>query len=241
MRVLVTRPQPGAARTAARLQVKGHDPVLLPLSRIVAIPGRASDPVERSAGAFAVTSAAALKHWNPSGQDRHRLPLYTVGGRTASQALAAGFTDVRKGPGTGRDLARMIVADESAGRLELSDVHPLVYIAGRVRKSTFESELAACKVPFSSIEVYNTEKISYSADFLNDRLKDMPVDGVLLYSANAASMFFELAHPILSSNELKNIEFFCISETVAAIVRETAAARCHVAKDPDEHLLLSLL
>ena len=35
-RVLVTRPEPGASRTAARLEADGFAPIVLPLTEIIA-------------------------------------------------------------------------------------------------------------------------------------------------------------------------------------------------------------
>ncbi|TIX52492.1 MAG: uroporphyrinogen-III synthase, partial [Mesorhizobium sp.] len=38
VRVLVTRPEPGASRTAQRLLDQGFQPILLPLTETVALP-----------------------------------------------------------------------------------------------------------------------------------------------------------------------------------------------------------
>ena len=61
MRVLVTRPEPGASRTAVKLRAMGFEPVLLPLSETkpLAIP---RDPIPESAVAVAITSANAIRH-----------------------------------------------------------------------------------------------------------------------------------------------------------------------------------
>src|SRR5688572_14398609 len=63
-KVLVTRPQPGAARTARRLAELGHRPVELPLTRTVALPVEAAS-FDRPVDAVAVTSANALRHAPP--------------------------------------------------------------------------------------------------------------------------------------------------------------------------------
>ncbi|RVD11473.1 uroporphyrinogen-III synthase, partial [Mesorhizobium sp. M7A.F.Ca.ET.027.02.1.1] len=41
LRVLVTRPEPGASRTAHRLEEAGFQPVLLPLTETKALPAAA--------------------------------------------------------------------------------------------------------------------------------------------------------------------------------------------------------
>ena len=61
MRILVTRPQPGASRTMRRLQELGFEPLLLPLTETVGLPvdaGAAGD----NAVAVAITSANAVRH-----------------------------------------------------------------------------------------------------------------------------------------------------------------------------------
>ena len=71
LRVLVTRPQPGADRTAARLQEAGFEPIVLPLSEIVAVAPAlpASLP-----GAVAISSANAVRlltEWGIDGLQGH--------------------------------------------------------------------------------------------------------------------------------------------------------------------------
>ncbi|RWD19075.1 MAG: uroporphyrinogen-III synthase, partial [Mesorhizobium sp.] len=43
LRVLVTRPEPGASRTAQRLEEMGFQPILLPLTETVALPAKATE------------------------------------------------------------------------------------------------------------------------------------------------------------------------------------------------------
>lgn len=57
-RVLVTRPEPAAAQTAAKLRAAGYEPVLLPLSRTVALSFTVPDEVF---DALTITSANAFR------------------------------------------------------------------------------------------------------------------------------------------------------------------------------------
>ncbi len=61
-RVLVTRPEPAAAQTAAKLRAAGYEPVLLPLSRTVALSFTVPDEVF---DALTITSANAFRHIAP--------------------------------------------------------------------------------------------------------------------------------------------------------------------------------
>jgi uroporphyrinogen-III synthase len=101
MRVLVVRPQPGAAATAARVTALGHAPLLHPLL--------ATEPADWTLpatppDAVILTSAAAVRLAGPQAQSLLHLPALCVGTATAAAARAAGWTDVQAqdqmGPGT---------------------------------------------------------------------------------------------------------------------------------------------
>ncbi|HEY0203862.1 MAG TPA: uroporphyrinogen-III synthase [Acetobacteraceae bacterium] len=98
--VLVTRPEPGASETAARIRALGLTPVLAPMLHIAVLPVRLG-PVVR---AVLVTSGNALP---PLPAGLHGLPLLAVGDATAARARAAGFTNVCSGDGDAVALAAL--------------------------------------------------------------------------------------------------------------------------------------
>jgi len=243
MRVLVTRPEPGATHTAGLLRARGHEPVLLPLTRTVAI--TASAPALRGGrpAAYVVTSAAALRHWAALGfaPEQLRTPLYAVGVATGEAARSAGFADVRIGAGDGEALAARLIADAAGGRIALSGDALLLYVAGRVRRSRFGDLLQSAKMPFNTVEIYDTEEISYSTDFLSRCFSmDRPV-AVLLYSRNAASILFDKLLSGIDDKPLQNNVFLCMSDYVSAAVPHRFADRVFVAAAPNETDLLKLL
>ncbi|MEI6484817.1 MAG: uroporphyrinogen-III synthase [Sphingomonadales bacterium] len=97
MRIAVVRPQPGADATAARLAALGHVPLVHPLlatrARAWALPDAPHD-------AIILSSAAAVRHAGPGADAVKALPAHAVGAATAAAARAAGWADVRTGPGT---------------------------------------------------------------------------------------------------------------------------------------------
>lgn len=97
MRVLIVRPQPGAAATAARVRALGHDSILQPLlaTEAAAWTAPATPP-----DAVILTSAAAVRHAGSAAQPLKSLPTLCVGAATAAAALAAGWTRAQAGPGT---------------------------------------------------------------------------------------------------------------------------------------------
>ncbi|MBW8638501.1 uroporphyrinogen-III synthase [Hoeflea sp. WL0058] len=243
MRVLITRPEPGAARTADRLRSLGHEPVMLPLTRTV---GRRDGLLRldaQEAGAFAATSGAAIRHWREVGIAPGRLQttFYAVGTATGKVAMQAGFSAVRRGSADAAALASTIVADYRSGRLPVTQSKPLVYLAGSTRKNTFEADLAAASVPFRTIEIYEIEIISHSTDYLQNVFVDDPVDAVLFYSTVAASCFFDVAAGAKFDKALNNINYICMGSSILAAIPEAFIAQSAVAEQPDEPSLFQLL
>ncbi len=99
--VLVTRPEPGASHTAARLAATGYRPVQAPF--LVVRPCRASLPPPARLQAVVVASGNAVHL--PAAY--HGLPLLAVGDSTAARARAAGFRQVASAGGTAEDLAAL--------------------------------------------------------------------------------------------------------------------------------------
>lgn len=101
--VLITRPAPGAAETAALVAAMGFAPVLAPMLTIHALPVA---PLPEQIDAIVLTSRNALPGLPPA---LHAIPLFAVGAATAAAARTAGFADVRSAEGDGaalRDLVR---------------------------------------------------------------------------------------------------------------------------------------
>ncbi|MGB3834338.1 MAG: uroporphyrinogen-III synthase, partial [Mesorhizobium sp.] len=185
LRVLVTRPEPGAARTAKALEAMGHRPILLPLSETRPLPVDAGALPARI-DAVAATSANALR-LAPSALVARlaALACHAVGAKTAEAARAAGFAHVEEGPGDAEALAARI-GPGLAGK-------SLAYLCGRVRLSRFEERLAATGVRVAAVETYDTVEIEPSSESVTARLGGAGVGAVLIYSAKAAQAAGRLA------------------------------------------------
>lgn len=231
-RVLVTRPEPGATRTARRLEALGFEPVLLPLSETRALPV-ARDSVPADATAIAVTSANALRH-APSGliERLRRLPCHAVGARTAESARKAGFFSVNEGPGDAAALADMI-------SIELGET-TLAYLCGRVRMPDFERRLGGNGTRVVPIETYDTIALSPDPSFVRQQLGGQPIDAVLIYSARSAAAFGALMQRHAEADLLmRGATCFCLSGRIAAALVD--GLRVEVALNPNEDALLDLL
>lgn len=113
-RVLILRPEPGAAETAARARAIGLEPVVAPLFHVCALEWQPPDP--RRYDAIFFTSANAPRLGGRVLETFAGMRAYAVGEATAAAAAAAGFGDVRTGPGDGA-AALALAASEGATRV----------------------------------------------------------------------------------------------------------------------------
>ena len=104
-RIWITRAEPGASRTAARLTALGLHPVVTPLLEIRPIPVAAPDLSEVAAIAFTSRNGVAAFAALSARRDR---PVFAVGEATAAAAREAGFVEVRSAAGDLDALARLI-------------------------------------------------------------------------------------------------------------------------------------
>ena len=125
----MTRPEPGASATAARLREAGWQPVVAPF--LTVRPVRVSLP--RADGLQAVVAASGNALALPNGL--HPLPLLAVGNATAARARKAGFTIVHSADGDAQALAAL------AGRLLDPARGPVLLAAGRGQGTTLARAL----------------------------------------------------------------------------------------------------
>lgn len=231
-RVLVTRPDPGATRTARRLEALCFEPVLLPLCETRALPV-ARDSVPADAVAVAVTSANALRH-APSGliERLAGLPCHAVGARTAAHARKIGFYSVREGPGDAAGLADQIAREVGSATL--------AYLCGKVRMPDFERRLELTGTRVVAVETYDTVALAPDEAIVRQQLGGQPVDAVLIYSAMAAAALGELmAMQPEAERLMRSARCLCLSERIESALGGSLCAE--VASAPTEDALFDLL
>lgn len=103
----MTRAEPGAGRTAGRLEALGFEAVVQPVLAIRDLPQPAPDLAAYCALAF--TSPNGVEAFARLSPDRS-LPVFAVGDATAGAARAAGFARAISADGAAADLARLIQA-----------------------------------------------------------------------------------------------------------------------------------
>lgn len=232
-RVLVTRPQPGADATAARLTATGFEPVLLPLTAIrpLATP---SLPTPDGIDALVFTSANGVRH-APSDllASLGAVAVFTVGDETAAAARAAGFGDVRSADGDAASLAALIATTLPRGSRPL-------HLAGRERTAGFAERLAQSGIDLAVAEVYRAEPLGYSDVELEKALGGAALFAALVHSPRGGRLLAELARRPMVHEALAGARILCISANAAAPLTGLSA-KLAVSGAPREDALLALL
>lgn len=233
LRLLVTRPEPDAQRTAAALRVRGHDVLVMPMLRVERI------DAEFGAGPWAaalMTSANAVR-----AIAGHRefgalraLPTLVVGERTRAAAEAAGFTDVASANADAQGLARMVVARFSPSQI------PLLYLAGEQRTTGLEAALRSHSFNVHTVAVYRTVAATEFSPTIKDALASGEIDGVLHFSRRSAEAFVAAAAAAGVLGNVLTTRHYCLSAQVATALAKKADG-LEVAAHPSEAALLALV
>jgi uroporphyrinogen-III synthase len=231
MRLLVTRPEPEATRTAERLRALGHEPVIAPMLTTIFLDPKlpAIDPaailLTSLNGVRAMTRLSLPESW-------FALPVLAVGDRTAEAARAAGFRDVRSADGDGEALATLVIAtlDPEAG--------PLLYPAAVDRAGDWPDRLAEARFEIALAEAYRMDPVARLPDSVVAALRAQEIDGILVYSPRTARTLSRLLADVRPPLPLDGLAVYALSPNVAAAVDFGAV---HAADAPTEDALLALL
>lgn len=232
MRLIVTRAEPEAGETAARLIALGHEALIVPLTRIIFSEPPAS-PMRPDA--IAVTSrngVRALARWRQA-RDWAEVTLFAVGAATAEEARRAGFTDVRKADGDAAALGRLMIG-------ELNPGSSVLYAAARDRRSDLEAVLRTAGLTVDLVEAYRAETVAALPAPAAEAIRSGRIDGVLFHSRRAAAAFLRLAGPAGITGQVSRLTFYVLSSRVAEPLA-TSGGRVVVAARPDDESLMALI
>lgn len=225
--VLITRPEPGAAETAAKVAALGLRPVLAPALELAPRPG----PLP-AAQAIVVTSPAAPRSLPPC---MHHLPLFATGPASADAARAAGFARVEGAEGEAASLAALVARrlDPAAGPLLLAigagygqDLAAALRASGfRVRRRVVYAAQEAAELPAEATAALEAGSIGWAL-FFSPR------------SARAAMVLVEKAG---LRRAAETISALSLSPRIASILSAWRWARVAIADAPHQDRLLALL
>jgi uroporphyrinogen-III synthase len=233
LRILLTRPEPDAERTAARLARLGHHVLIDSLLTIepVAIDKLPAGPF----AAVAATSANALR--NAGGRGRfdslRSVPLYAVGGHTGEAAREAGFASVVVAEGDAAALARLL-----SERIKPSS--RVLHLAGEERAQDLKALLAPAGIAVETVVLYRMRPADNLSVATVAALASAKLDAVLHYSPRSAASFIALAQKQNLIGAMRNLRHLCLSEAVAAPLT-AIGVKVEIAARPEETALIDLL
>jgi len=237
MRVVVTRPQPQGERTAAVLAERGHDVWEVPLMTVEPV---AAD-LSGDWSAVIVTSANApgAIAGNPARGALLSLPLYAVGRRSAEAAREAGFADVTSADGDAGDLVQLVCERHAGAKVPFKA--PLLYLAGENRAADLVGDLAAHGIVAEMRVVYRAVTSPFPDELVAALEAGGDVQAVLHFSRRSAENYVAGARNAGVGEQAMDVRHYCLSEQVAAPLREAGAGRVVVAPRPEEAALIELV
>jgi uroporphyrinogen-III synthase len=233
MRILVTRSQPRAADTAAALRARGHEPIIAPLFTMERLAD--VDPKTGPWDAILLTSANGLWGIVSFAHDKrwHGIPVFAVGDVSAKAARGMGFGDVTAAGGSVNDLAELVAA-------RLQPPARLLYLAGEERAGDLAGALRSKNFEVDLVVVYRLVTAQHLPEPATAALNG-ELDAILHFSPASAGNFLKAArNSNLLDAALNKPVHLCLSEQVAAPLRDAGAAHIQVAARPTQDALLEL-
>jgi uroporphyrinogen-III synthase len=235
VRLLVTRPEPEAERTAAALARAGHEVLRAPMLRVEPVA-----PVDLGRGpwaAVALTSANAARvlAQHPRKIEVVSLPAFAVGRHTAEAARAVGFARVESADGNFEDLVRLL----AQRRADIAG--PLLYPAGEDRAGDLAAALAGWGLQVALVVVYRTVPVEKFPEEVNVALRTGAVEGVLHFSRRSAAAFLAAAEVAGLVENVTGMRHYCLSAQVAEPLSARGLTHLRIAARPQESALLDLL
>jgi uroporphyrinogen-III synthase len=226
MRIIVTRPEEDAGPLAERLKSMGHEPLLLPLMKIVPRPAVALPT--KAYQFICLTSANGARSLRSiAGQED--TPLIAIGAQSLLAATKAGFTNTSAQGGDVEGLANFVIANfyPQSG--------PVLYLSGSTISGDLESELKQAGFLVDRLITYDAVPTGLEAHISQIEF----ADAVLLYSPRAAKIWCEEMKVLKLEKSVSIKKHYCLSDNVAAALPQSWPKR--IAREPIESALLDLL
>jgi len=226
--ILVTRPEPGASRTATLLCASGLCPVVAPFLLTTLLKVRL--PAEPPQAILAASGNAA----ETLPKELHALPLLAVGDATARRAREAGFADVRSADGDAADLAQLATAhlNPAAGSVMLA--------TGRGQGATLARDLRQRGFRVHRRAVYAAYPVVRFPPAALDALESRRLRAALFFSAETARAFVRLI-PRTSRVLLAGVDALAIGSAAADVLRPLPWRAVRVALRPTQDGVLALI
>src|ERR1700722_577186 len=233
MRLLVTRPEPDAERTAEALPARGHEGLVSPLLRIEPVPDAVIGPGPFAALLVTSANVAPAIAAHARFAQLRSLPVFAVGDRSAEALRAAGFAGVTSAHGGVDDLAALATSCIRPGG-------SLLYLAGADRSGDLAGVLSGRGFAVSTVVIYRAAPVTALSPIAAAAIE--VIDGVLHFSRRSAEMYLTAARAGgVYDDAINPMIHFCMSAQVAEPLIRAGATDVRVAQEPSESTLLSLI
>lgn len=232
IKLLVTRPEPDAGRTALALEALGIVPILAPL--LVATPWDTPLPNPDAYSAIALTSPNGARFFlacNPDVAMREK-PVFAVGAATAEIVRNAGFVQIRAAEETLTSLANLIAKTHNGGTI--------LHAGGRDLSGDLGAALAPHAIPVLAITLYAMEQAKALPPALHEAILNGEIAGGLFFSRRTAEAFVRLFTKDDAEPLKHDFACLCISDNCAAPLKENNFLDVRVALHPDHESMMAL-
>lgn len=231
MRLIITRPVERALPLAERLLELGIESILAPMLKIEPVPFKI--PAEPLQGVIFTSvqgvEAAAKK------PELHIFPVYAVGTKTASAASTAGFQTVYNADGDVDALFKLILSSCNTGK------GPLIHLSGGQTTGHLVERLVEKGFQANRVQVYEARAETSIPVSVLDKIRRKSFSAVVFFSPRTAHIFSQVAEEAGVANSFNGAYAICLSTNVANEVEKLNWKKIHIAQNPTEQGMLSLL
>lgn len=234
MAILVMRPFPDNEATASVLRAAGYGVLLSPALRFEPVAVR--DKLDAHYNAVIVTSANALR-----GIEGQALPerlrdtkVFAVGDATAQAARAFGFADVESASGDAVALCELV-------EKRLRGSGQICYLAGADLSRDLGTDLNARGYHVTTLTTYRMIPLPRFSESVEAAFAAGDVEAILHYSRRSARSFVGAVQAAGLEISALALPQCCISDVVAAVLRDAGASRVLAASSPDESGIFEVL
>ena len=227
--VIVTRAEPGASETAARLEAMGVQALVSPVLSVQTDPSVALPDLSNVSG-LVFTSANGVRALVERSAER-TLAAWCVGPATAKAAREAGFGQVFESAGNAVDLANYIAAHTTP------EPKPLLHVANAAAKGDLKATLEELGFKVTFAPLYAMQPASALAPGAASALEAEHGCIVLIHSAKGAERFATLTRDV----SLQNTVAVAISDAALAPLATLPLTARYSATSPNEDGLFTAL
>ena len=227
--IIVTRAEPGARATAARLEDLGLTAIYTPALSLEQRHDVALPEVQSLAG-LVFTSANGVRVYAARRADRS-LTAWCVGPAPAEAARVAGFADIRESAGNAVDLAQFIAQHTHPS------AHPLLHVANEAATGTLKQTLTELGFETQFAPLYTMRPATTLPSEVTELMISAAPAILLVHSAKGAAAMADL----IGANAISAWTLVAISDQAAQPLAALVPTVPFIANAPNEAGLMRAL